>query len=113
MKSRIFAFAFLLLFLSRSGMAQAPTAADVNALKTQIDTLKSDYEKRIQALETQLQELQTQMLQVAPEAGAANATPAAAAGMPSTAGALNPAISVVGNFVGRIDDQKVFNGDGE
>ncbi len=113
MKSRTFAFTFVLFFAASTAIAQTPTAADVTAIKAQIDTLKADYEKRIQALETQLQELQTQMLQVAPEpAGAAGPAPAAAATTPASPGALNPAISVVGNFVGRIDGQKVFNEDG-
>src|SRR5437016_4197284 len=62
MKSRILSVTFVFLFASSSSFAQAPTAADVNALKTQIENLKGDYEKRIQALETQLQRIQAQML---------------------------------------------------
>ena len=109
MKLRTLAFPFLFILLKAAdGSAQAPTAAEVNAVRAQIDALKADYEKRIQALETQLQEIQAQMLQIAPEssAGAAPTT------VPTSPGALNPAISVIGNFVGRIDNQKVFNGDG-
>ena len=53
MKSRILSVTFIFLFASSStSSAQAPTTAEVNALKTQIDALKADYEKRIQALET-------------------------------------------------------------
>src|SRR5437867_11215860 len=111
MKLRTFAFPFLFILLrTPDGLAQSPTAAEVNAVRAQIDALKADYEKRIQALEAQLQEIQAQMLQIAPEssAGASAAPPT----VPTSPGALNPAISVIGNFVGRIDNQKVFNGDG-
>ncbi len=62
MQSRILSVTFVFLFASSSSFSQAPTAADVNALKTQIENLKADYEKRIQALETQLQGIQAQML---------------------------------------------------
>ncbi len=113
MNARAVAFSLIaFIVLSLNSYAQTPSA-DLNALKAQLDTLKADYEKRIQALEAQLQELQIQMLQAAPEAaGGAALAAAPATTSPTTAGALNPAISVVGNFVGRIDGQKVFNEDG-
>jgi hypothetical protein len=87
-----------------------PDSATLQTLKAQIQELKADYEKRIKGLEDQVEELQKQMLQTAAEAVV---EPAQAAGAPvqSIPGALNPAISVVGNFVGRIDDQKVYNSD--
>ena len=110
MKSRFFPFTLVfLIVLSSNSWGQTSAPGELNAIRAQLDALKSEYEKRIQALEMQLQELQTQMLQVAPEPLAAAAVPPAP---PVMAGALNPAISVVGNFVGRIDDQKVFNEDG-
>src|SRR5437899_6886852 len=112
MKSGILSVTLVLLFASSSGsFAQAPTAVDINALKTQIDALKADYEKRIQALETQLQEIQALMLQIAPQAAETAAPPPAT--VPTTAGALNPAISVISNSVGRIDNRQVFSEDGE
>jgi hypothetical protein len=112
MKSRILSVTLIFLFASSStSFAQAPTTAEVNALKTEIDALKADYEKRIQALETQLQEIQAQMLQIAPETAEGAAPPPAT--VPTTPGALNPAISVIGNFVGRAEDKKVFNEDRE
>src|SRR4030095_15364893 len=81
--------------------AQTPNA-DVQALRTQIEALKTEYQTRIQALEKQLEEVQTQLLRV-PEPEAAQA--AAPTSAPVTPGALNPAISVVGNFLGRGDNQ--------
>jgi hypothetical protein len=69
--------------LCADGLAQNPTAADLNALRAEIDNLKSDYEKRIQALETQLQQLQSQAGQ-APNPAAA-AAPQAAANPPQAA----------------------------
>lgn len=108
MSSRVLSFVLILFTLSGPVLAQTPPA-DVNALRAQIDALKADYEKRIKDLETQVEQLQTQMLQVTPEPAAA-APPVAAA--PLSPGVLNPAISVIGNFVGRIDDKKVFTEDG-
>src|ERR1051325_1776585 len=79
MTSRIITWTLIVpLVLCASGFAQAPTAADLNALRTQIDGLKADYEKRIQALEMQLQALQAQVQgQPKPETAAAAAPPAA------------------------------------
>lgn len=87
-------------------------AKTLEELQSQVEALKADYEKRIQDLQDQLQQLQIQILQ-AP-------TPEEQAQIPATAqpqvqsfpGALNPAISAIGNFVGRADNQNVFNEDG-
>src|SRR5438132_1124267 len=128
MKARPFLLALFVLFTAmNTGFSQTP--ADINALRTQIDALKADYDKRIQALETQLQQLQTQM-QTAPraEAAAAAAAPAGAtaqvppgaegAGGPSGqlpvygggasgSKAFNPDISVIGDFLGAAGSNKV------
>jgi hypothetical protein len=109
MVPRLLSFAFIFVLFSPSIFAQTVAAPDVNAIRAEIDALKADYEKRIQALETQLEELQAQMLRVSTDAEVAPA--AAAPPAPTMPGALNPAISVIGNFVGRIDDQKVFTPD--
>jgi hypothetical protein len=81
----------------------------LRALKAQIDELKAEYEKRINGLETQLDEIQKQLLQVAPETIVESTSPPDGKVVQTIPGALNPAISVVGNFVGRIDNSKVFN----
>src|SRR5215813_4663571 len=86
-------------------------SATLRILKAQIDELKADYEKRIKGLEDQVEELQKQMLQAAPETPLEPAPQPETRSVQSIPGALNPAISVVGNFVGRIDSQKVFNSD--
>jgi hypothetical protein len=96
-----------------SAQASAQDKAVLDTLKAQIDALKSDYEKRIKDLENQVEQLQTQMLRAAPEPE----VPPQAAAVSSAPtqiipGALNPAIAAVGNFVGRMDNQKVFSGDG-
>ena len=83
----------------------------LHVLKAQIDELKADYEKRIQGLEAQLEEIQKQLLQAAPESAVEPPSQADGKAVQSIPGALNPAISVVGNFVGRIDNHKVFNSD--
>lgn len=82
------------------------TNADIQALRAQLDALKTEYQARITSLEKQLEEVQAQMLRL-PEPDAA-APPAAASNAPVSPGALNPAISVAANFLGRADNQKVF-----
>ncbi len=107
------AIVFLVLALFQTTLfAQAPQNPDVAALRQQLETLKADYEKRIKALEDQLEEIQTKMLQM-PEAETAAAPAAAVPASQTSFGALNPAISVAGNFVARADNQKVFNENGD
>src|SRR3989440_4886680 len=94
----IVAFLFVLVLFAPAAFAQAPTAADIQALKAQIDALKADYDRRIQALETQLQTLQGQPTAAGapPTAAAPTApaqtqtaeTPAGAAGAGGPAGQL-------------------------
>ena len=114
MKFRLFAVIVPLFSLLANPVvyAQAPAspqAADINALRAQLDALKAEYEKRIQALEKQVEDLQTQMLRAEPEAVAPAPAPAV---VPTSPGVLNPAISVVGNFLGRADNRKVLLDDG-
>src|SRR5262245_48334707 len=107
------------LVLCGNSFAQAPTSADLNALRSQIEELKAGYEKRIQALESQLQALQGQTVAPPqPESSAPRATqeqqpsaavPAGAQGAGGPAGALpvyggesgskvfNPDIAVIGD----------------
>src|SRR5437867_10581708 len=134
MKPRI--HALLLVFLLRLGsncFAQAPTVAEMNALRAQIDALKAEYDKRLQALESQFRALQgqAQPAQPAPTAqtpaGAATPpqtveVPAGAQGAGGPAGQLpdyggatagskifNPDIAVIGDFLGAAGSNKVPN----
>jgi hypothetical protein len=104
---------------SQTGGQQAerpagPDAAALETLKAQIDAMKAEYEKRIKDLESQVAQLQVQMLQGPSETESepAAAQQAPAQGVQSIPGALNPAITVFGNFVARGDDAKVFNEEG-
>jgi hypothetical protein len=82
----------------------------IEALQIELTSMKSEYESRIKKLESRLEELQVQMQTMPSETSAVVPPPAA---VPQTmAGALNPAISVVGNLVGRADSQKIFTEDG-
>ncbi|MGH9425417.1 MAG: carboxypeptidase regulatory-like domain-containing protein, partial [Terriglobia bacterium] len=90
-------------------IADKADSSTLSALKVQIDDLKAEYEKRIQGLEAQLEEIQKQLLQAAPESAVEPASQPDGRVVQSIPGALNPAISVVGNFVGRGDSSKVFN----
>ena len=81
-------------------------------LRRDIASLRAEYENRIKQLEDKLEALQAQMRSAAPaemEITAAPISPPPPA--QTTAGALNPAIAVVGNLVGRVDSQKVLNED--
>src|SRR5262245_17922076 len=99
---------------STQGREAQPDAAALQALKAQIDVLKSEYEKRIKDLETRVEQLQAEMLRAAPEPEAPAAAPAAQErGVQAIPGALNPAISAIGNFVGRADSKKVFSEEGD
>jgi hypothetical protein len=82
----------------------------IETLKAEVAAIRAEYEARIRQLEVRLEELQIQALRATPETPPAIPPPAA---VPQTiAGALNPAIAVVGNLVGRADSQKVYNEDG-
>ncbi len=132
MNSRIITCLFVGILIpgASAALAQAPTAADLNALRSQMDSLKADYEKRIQALESQLQALQSQ-LQTAPKPEAAVAAaapeqqpaaqvPPGAQGAGGPGGALpvygggsaaskvfNPDIAVIGDFLGAAGSNKM------
>ena len=133
MKSRIIVLIFLIVS-PLSSVAFSQAAADIEALKAQIEAFKADYDNRLQTLEMQLQALQGQA-QAAPNppATAAPATPAPApaqaqtaqvptgaegAGGPSgqlpvyggaSAGSkvFNPDIAVIGDFLGAAGSNKV------
>jgi len=118
-----------------NSFAQAPTAADLNALRAQIEEMKTNYEKRIEALEMQLQALQAQTpatpkpegpapaaqapTQTPPQAPTAE-IPAGAQGAGGPGGALpvyggaaagskifNPDIAVIGDFISATGSNKV------
>src|SRR3990172_7588432 len=84
---------------------QSQPANTLQELQAQLQALKTDYEQRIKALEDQLQQLQAQA-----EVPVAPPPPPPVQTIP---GALNPAISVIGNFVGRADNQEIVNEDGD
>src|SRR5262245_52757141 len=107
----LFVVILIVAFVSApAAWAQAPQAADLNALRAQLDALKADYEKKVQDLQKQIEDMQAQLLKL-PEPEAVVA-PQAPPTVPTSLGALNPAISVVGNFLGRVDNQKAFLDDG-
>src|SRR5262245_16585577 len=99
-------FCLLLALMLSPSRLQAQTGnADLQALRAQIEALKTEYQTRIESLEKQLEEVQAQMLRM-PEPTAAPVAEASAA--PTSLSALNPSISVSANFLGRADNQKVF-----
>jgi hypothetical protein len=85
--------ASLALALAAPLIAQADTAADINALRQEIDSIRAAYEARLQALE--------QRLKTAEATAAAAAPPPVTAAMPVTSApagssnAFNPSISLI------------------
>lgn len=124
MNSRIFTFALLLLFLPGSkALAQAPSAADVNALKAEIEALKQDYERRIQELEAKVSAIQASPSAREPQsqqAAAQSPSGAESAGRQTEASVssgvtgstvsgakvFNPDIAVIGDFLAAAGSNK-------
>jgi len=103
-RRRAFAYAVccaLMLLGPQVGYAQLSEMESLKALVRDIGERLQEALKRIEQLE---QEKAEQAL--------APAQPAQPA-IQSTLGALNPAITVFGNFVGRADSKRVFNEDGD
>ncbi len=84
------------------------TTSAIDQLRAEVAQMKAQYESRIKDLETKLEELQAEMLRNAPETGLPPTPSPVSASVPASAGAMNPAISVVGNLVGRADSQKAY-----
>jgi hypothetical protein len=95
-----FLWASLTLALASPLAAQADTAADLAALKQAIATMRTDYEARLRDLEQRLREAE------AKSSGASTTTPeplpppvtgapSAPAAPPASAGAFNPALSLI------------------
>jgi len=104
---------FVLFSLSPSLFAQAaaPQAADLNAIRTQIETLRADYDKKLQDLQKQLDDVQAQLNRApAPAEAAAAPSTAVSGGSVSSAKVFNPDISVIGDFLGAAGSNKVNPG---
>jgi hypothetical protein len=84
---------------------------EIEQLRAEIAAMKAQYESQIRGLEEKLEELHAEMLR----GGSAEEPPPPIPPslVPQTIpGILNPAISVVGNLLGRADSQKVYGEDG-
>jgi len=105
---------FLLMTPALFAQAAAPQAADLAAIRSQIDTLRADYEKKIQDLQKQLDDIQARqasLTQAAPAAEPQAPVPAAASsitgGSVSAGKGFNPDISVIGDFIGTTGSNQV------
>jgi hypothetical protein len=129
MSCRFLSFALLLvLLLNQNVLAQTPAPTDVQALRAEIDALKADYEKRIQALEekistlqggappaqqpeTQVPQTQLPQSQVPQTQLPLEQVPAASTGLQgsqiSNAKVFNPDIAVIGDFLGASGSNEV------
>jgi hypothetical protein len=83
-----------LLALTLPMAAQADTAADIETLRREIESIRASYEQRLQALEARLKAAQEQPSSPAVAAAVAPAAPPPAAGR-GGANAFNPAISLI------------------
>ena len=100
-----FVFAPCLLILPGRCLAQD---AVIEALKRQMAEMQEQMKKMAQRIE-QLEQEKSVRLESEAAAQQPEPTPPA---VQTSAGALNPAISVIGNFVGRVDNRKVVSSDG-
>jgi hypothetical protein len=114
MSSRFLSFALVFIFLlSHTALAQTPAASDVQALRAELDALKADYEKRIQALEAKISTMQggpAAQEPPQPQEPPAQAPPASSGVIGSTvsgAKVFNPDIAVIGDFLGAAGSNKV------
>ena len=82
----------------------AAQMSEVDSLKRQLKEMQDQMQKMMDRVE--LLEQEKAVEQAPPAQGAQSA-------VQSIPGALNPAISVIGNFVGRADSKRVFNEDGD
>ncbi len=93
---------FWILVAEGSGFAQE---SEVESLKKQLTEMQAQMQQMMERIE----QLEKEKVASQPEPSA----PPAQQTVQSIPGALNPAISVIGNFVGRADNQRVFNSDGD
>ncbi len=92
------------ILLDGPGFTQESRESEVESLKRQLKEMQGQMRKMMERIE-QLEQEKT--AQAEPPAQPAQQT------VQSIPGALNPAISVIGNFVGRADNQRVYNADGD
>ncbi len=90
-----------MVFLPGVGWAQDSA---IEALKRQLANMQQQMQKMMERIE-QLEQEKSAQAESPPQP--------AQSSVQLVPGALNPAISVIGNFVGRGDSQRVFNGDGD
>ena len=90
-----------LAFFQEIGRAQE---SEIDILKKQLKQMQADMQKMMERIE-QLEQEKGAQAETAPQP--AQQSPQ------SILGALNPAIAVIGNFVGRGDTKRVFNADGD
>jgi hypothetical protein len=112
MRNQLPAATFIVLFfVSSSLFAQpaAPQAADLAAIRAQIDALRTDYEKKIQDLQKQLDDVQSQVNRapVVAEAVVPSQSTSVTGGSVSTSKVFNPDISVIGDFLGAAGSNEV------
>ncbi|TAJ96807.1 hypothetical protein EPO44_13030, partial [bacterium] len=90
-----------MVFSPRVGWAQDFA---IETLKRQLADMQQQMQKMVERIE-QLEQEKSAQAESPPQP--------AQSSVQSLPGALNPAISVIGNFVGRGDSKRVFNGDGD
>ena len=117
MTNRLPVALFVLISLAPSLFAQpaAPQAADLTAIRAQIDGLRAEYDKRIQDLQKQVDEIQSRQpaqpgqpqAAAAPDAAAQTPSNAVTGGSVNAGKVFNPDISVVGDFLGAAGSNQV------
>lgn len=94
--------------------AQQTTEQSLDELRAELERLREENEERVAELEARIEALEIELLRATAEsaAGTSAAPTGQASAAQTTYNALNPALTAIGNFLGRIDNQPVVNGDG-
>jgi hypothetical protein len=95
--------------------AQDATGETLQELRAELERLREQNDQRVAELEARIEALEIELLRAnAESAAASSAGPASQASSAQTSyNALNPAITAIGNFLGRVDNQPVVNEDGD
>jgi hypothetical protein len=95
--------------------AQEATQETLDELRAELARVQDQNDARVAELEARIEALEVELLRMSAESAAGtSATPTGqGASAQTTYNALNPALAAVGVFLGRIDNQPVFNEDGD
>ncbi len=100
-------FIVLVFFFCLHGTSSVHAQDRLDELEQRLKVLQEDHGEEIDELQAQIDELQEEV------DGLESSTPSTWDQVTESFSALNPSITIFGNFIGRLDDKKVFNEEGD